>query len=389
MPSAAVRRRYTASALLSFGFRPFFLGAAVWAVIAVPLWLAAFFGGAGLLDRDWHVHEMLFGYVGGVIAGFLLTAAPNWTGRLPVTGLPLALLFALWIAGRAAMLAAPLSPIGAGVDAAFLIVFAGLVWREVLAGRNWRNLPVVVMVTLLGMANLAFHGRSIHPEFGPLSERAASGMIVLLIAFIGGRVVPSFTRNWLVQAERMHLPAVADRLDAAGLAMAILAVAAWIVLPDHRLTGVALCMGGLATLARLSRWRTRDVLPEPLIWSMHAGYAWLGLGLVLVGAHVLAPDIVPRTAGFHALLAGGAGVMTLSMMTRATLGHTGRDRRADRATAALYLSANLAAGCRVAAALFPDASAVLLMAAGLLWTSAFALFLFRYGPMLVRLRLAA
>lgn len=389
MPSAAARRQYTGPALLSFGFRPFFLGAAVWAVIAVPLWLAAFLGDAALPDRDWHVHEMLFGYVGGVIAGFLLTAVPNWTGRLPVTGLPLALLFALWIAGRAAMLAAPLSPVGAGVDAAFLIVFAGLVWREVVAGRNWRNLPVAVMVTLLGLANLAFHGRSIVPELGPLSERAAIGMIVLLIAFIGGRVVPSFTRNWLVQARRTRLPAVADRLDAAGLALAILAVAAWIALPEHRLTGGALCLGGLATLARLSRWRTLDVLPEPLIWSMHAGYAWLGLGLVLVGAHVLAPDIVPRTAGLHALLAGGAGVMTLAMMTRATLGHTGRDRLADRATASLYLSANLAAGCRVLAAFFPDAGTVMLMVAGVLWTSAFALFLFRYGPMLVRPRLAA
>lgn len=389
MPSAAARRQYTGPALLSFGFRPFFLGAAVWAVIAVPLWLAAFLGGAGLPDRDWHVHEMLFGYVGGVIAGFLLTAVPNWTGRLPVTGLPLALLFALWIAGRAAMLAAPLSPVGAGVDAAFLIVFAGLVWREVVAGRNWRNLPVAVMVTLLGLANLAFHGRSIASELGPLSERAAIGMIVLLIAFIGGRVVPSFTRNWLLQAKRTRLPAVADRLDAAGLAMAILGVAAWIVLPEHRLTGIALCLAGLATLARLSRWRPRDVLPEPLIWSLHAGYAWLGLGLALVGAHILAPDIVPRTAGLHALLAGGAGVMTLAMMTRATLGHTGRDRLADRATAALYLSANLAAGCRVAAAFIPDAGTVLLMAAGLLWTSAFALFLVRYGPMLVRPRLAA
>lgn len=389
MPSAAARRQYSGPALWSFGFRPFFLGAAIWATVAVPLWLWVHFGGSGSFDRDWHVHEMLFGYVGGVIAGFLLTAVPNWTGRLPVTGLALTLLFTLWIAGRAAMLASPVHPAAAAIDAAFLLVFAGLIWREVLAGRNWRNLPVAVMVTLLGLANLAFHGRSIVPELGPLSERAAIGMIVLLIAFIGGRVVPSFTRNWLLQAKRTRLPAVADRLDAAGLAMAILAVAAWIVLPDHRLTGVALGLGGLATLARLSRWRTLDVLPEPLIWSLHAGYAWLGLGLVLVGAHVLAPDIAPRTAGLHALLAGGAGVMTLAMMTRATLGHTGRDRLADRATASLYLSANLAAGCRVLAAFFPDAGTVLLMAAGLLWTAAFALFLVRYGPMLVRPRLAA
>ena len=389
MPSAAARRRHTGPALLSFGFRPFFLGAAVWAAIAGPLWLWVHLGGLGPFDRDWHVHEMLFGYVGGVIAGFLLTAVPNWTGRLPVTGLPLALLFILWVAGRVAMLAAPLLPAGAGIDAAFLIVFAGLVWREVLAGRSWRNLPVAVMVTLLAVANLVFHLRLLLPDLGPVAERGAMGMIVMLIAFIGGRVVPSFTRNWLVQAGRTALPAQADRTDTAGLVMVAVAVAGWITFPEHLLTGIALCLGGLGTLLRLSRWRTAGVLPEPLVWSLHAGYAWLGLGLVLAGAHVLAPDLFPRTAGLHALMAGAAGAMTLAMMTRATLGHTGRDRLADRVTTGLFVAVNLAAACRVAAALAPEARVALLTAAGLLWASAFGLFLVRYGPMLVRPRLAA
>ncbi|MDO9472183.1 MAG: NnrS family protein [Caulobacter sp.] len=388
MPSAAARRQYNGPALLSFGFRPFFLGAAVWALIAVPLWLWVHFGGSGSFDRDWHVHEMLFGYVGGVIAGFLLTAVPNWTGRLPVTGLALALLFALWIAGRIAMLAAPVHPATAAVDGAFLLVFAGLIWREVLAGRNWRNLPVAIMVTLLALANLAFHARIVLPELGPQAERGAIGMIVLLIAFIGGRVVPSFTRNWLLQARQARLPAPADKFDTAAVILVAVSITGWILLPDAALTGATLCLAGLATLWRLARWRTVLVLSDSLVWIMHAGYAWLGLGLILAGAHVLDPVAVPRTAGLHALLAGAAGVMTLAMMTRATLGHTGRDRVADWMTTALFVAINLAAICRVAAAFAPDFGVTLLTAAGLLWASAFGLFVVRYGPMLVRPRLA-
>lgn len=391
MPSAAARRRYTGPALFSYGFRPFFLGAGLWAVVAVPLWLWAHLGGSGgpSVDRDWHVHEMLFGYVSGVVAGFLLTAVPNWTGRLPVTGAPLAGLAALWLAGRLAMLLAPALPVAAAVDVAFLAVFAGVIWREVLAGRNWRNLPVAVMVTLLALANLAFQGRLYWPELGPLAERGAVAMIAMLIAFIGGRVVPSFTRNWMVQVGRAPLPAPADRVDQAGVVVIAASVTCWIAVPDLRLTGIALSLAGLATLFRLSRWRTGRVLTEPLLWSLHAGYAWLGLGLILAGAHILAPDVVPRTAGAHALMTGAAGVMTLAMMTRATLGHTGRRRFADRTTVALYAAANLAASCRVAAAVFPDAGAVLLVAAASLWTAAFGLFVIRYGPMLVRPGLSA
>lgn len=390
MPSAAARRRYTGPALLSFGFRPFFLGATVWSLIAAPLWLWIHLGGGGTpsVDRDWHVHEMLFGYVGGVVAGFLLTAVPNWTGRLPVTGTPLAGLALLWLAGRAAMLVVPALPAAAAVDAAFLVVFATVIWREVLAGRNWRNLPVAAMVTLLALANLAFHGRSQWPDLGPLAERGAVAMIAMLIAFIGGRVVPSFTRNWLVQVGRTRLPAPTDRVDQTGVVLVAAAVACWITLPDLPLTGGALGLAGLATLVRLARWRTGQTLSEPLLWSLHAGYAWLGLGLILAGAHILVPAGIPRTAGVHALMTGAAGVMTLAMMTRATLGHTGRERIADGATVALYLAANLAAVCRVAAAFLSDARTGLLVAAATLWVAAFGLFVVRYGPMLLRPRLA-
>jgi uncharacterized protein involved in response to NO len=358
----------------------------------VPLWLLVHLGAMApdALDRDWHVHEMLFGYVAAVAAGFLLTAVPNWTGRLPVTGPPLILLFGLWAAGRAAMLLVhQLGPWAAALDAAFLVVFAGVVWREVLAGRNWRNLPVCALASLLALANIGFHLRVLAPQAGPIGERAALGAVAVLIALIGGRVTPSFTRNWMAQSRGSPEPAPADRFDLAALLLAVAGVAAWIVAPDHGASGLALCFGGVCALARLSRWRTRQVLVEPLVWSLHAGYAWLGVGLILLGASVLFPELIPRSAGIHALTAGAAGVMTLAMMTRATLGHTGRARIADGATTALYAGANLAAVLRVAAPFAGQAQVTLLVLAGLAWTLTFAGFALVYGPMLLRPRMGA
>lgn len=391
MPSAAARRAYQGPALFSFGFRPFFMGAATWAAVAVPVWIWAYSdGGAMTVDRDWHVHEMLFGYLGGVAAGFLLTAVPNWTGRLPVAGAPLAGLYALWVAGRIAMLLAPGFPVSAAVvDAAFLVIFAVVVWREVLAGRNWRNAPVCLLVTLLAAANLAFHARLVWPEAGPPAERAALAAMAMLIALIGGRITPSFTRNWMAQNHMTPLPAPFGALDRAALAACVAALGAWIAAPQHPASGALLVLAGAGVLARLARWRGALTLPEPLVWSLHAGYAWLGAALVLIGASILAPGAVPRTAGLHALTAGAAGVMTLAVMTRATLGHTGRARRADDLTMAVYLAVNAAAGLRVAAPFAGPGQTMLLIAAAVMWTCAFAGFLWGYAPMLVRGRLAA
>lgn len=391
MPSAAARRAYQGAALFSFGFRPFFMGAAVWAAAAVPIWLWSHLsGGAVAIDRDWHVHEMLFGYLGGVVAGFLLTAVPNWTGRLPVAGASLAALYWLWVAGRIAMLMSGAFPIASAVvEAAFLVVFAMVVWREVLAGRNWRNAPVCAMVTLLAAANLSFHARLIWPIAGPLAERAALAAMAMLIALIGGRITPSFTRNWLVQQRIETEPHPFGALDRVALAFCAVGLGGWIALPDAAPTGVALALAGAGLLARLSRWRTRWTVAEPLVWSLHLGYAWLGAALLLIGASILAPGLVPRTAGVHALTAGAAGVMTLAVMTRATLGHTGRARHADNLTLGAYLTVNLAAVLRVAAPFAGPGQTIFLILAAILWSGAFVLFLVRYAPMLARRRLAA
>lgn len=382
-------RRYSGPPLFSFGFRPFFLFSAIWAAAAVPIWIAALFLGdgtvGGLDGRLWHTHEMLFGYLAGVIAGFLLTAVPNWTDRLPVTGGRLMALFALWAAGRlAGFLPASMTGPAAVVDSAFLIAFAAVIWREVLAAGNRRNLPVCLMVTVLAAANVAFHLRGVVPPVGPGAERAAVAVITGLIVLIGGRVTPSFTRNWTTAQGLSQHPAPFGRFDGGVMALTALALAGWVAAPLSPLAGGAMVLAGLANLARLARWRGWLARSEPLVWILHAGYVWIGLGLGLLGLAALAPDAVPYTAGIHALTAGAMGVETLAMMTRATRGHTGRPRVADPATTAIYLLVLAAAAVRVAAPFLADWTVVLVSVSATLWALAFAGFALVYGPMLWR-----
>lgn len=385
MPTAADRRAYRGPALFSFGFRPFFLFGATWAALAVPLWLWAYAGPGPTLgvDRDWHVHEMLFGYLAAVISGFLLTAVPNWTGRMPVMGAPLAGLFSLWALGRLAMISPwRATPWAMVADSLFLLVFAAVIWREIVASRNTRNLPVCLIVTLFAAANIAFH---LSPQvLSGAPERAALGAAVTLISLIGGRVVPSFTRNWLAPRGLGDRVAVSPRLDQVSFYVTALAGATWAIWPDEIAAGVLLVMAGLVAATRLARWGGWRARAEPLVWILHLGYGWLAAGLILLGATVLAPQWVPRTAGVHALTAGAIGVMTLAMMTRASLGHTGQARLAGPATLAIYLLVNTAAALRVAAAFAGAWRSSGLEAAGGLWALAFGLFAIAYGPALIR-----
>lgn len=387
--TAARQRAYRGPALFSLGFRPFFLFAALWAGLGVPLWIAAYAGwlqGAPF-GQDWHVHEMLFGYLGGVIAGFLLTAVPNWTGRLPVAGAGLAALFALWAAGRIAMLlAAELGLAAALIDAAFLFVLTAIIAREVIAGGNSRNLPVCALVAILACANALFHlgGESAH-----LGEHIALAGIAMLVALIGGRIVPSFTRNWMAKRRLHPEPAPVGRFDLMTLVATGAALLLWLAAPDSRVAGGALVAAGLLNAVRLARWRGWRTGAEWLVLVLHAGYAWLALALVLMGLSRLVPDLVPATAGVHALTAGAFGVMTLAVMTRASLGHTGRELTASPAIRAIYAAANLGAMLRVAAPFFPDAYLPLLALSAALWGGAFLIFVAVYAPILTRPRLKA
>ena len=374
-------------ALFDRGFRPFFLLAGLWAPTALLLWLAML---AGILEPPtamdpltWHVHEMLFGFVAAAIAGFLLTAVPGWTGRPPLRGLPLAALATLWLAGRLAVaLSAWIgAAAAAAVDIAFLAGLAAYCAREIAIGRSWRNLAVIALLALLIAANALFHlGET------ETAERAAIATMVTLVALIGGRVVPEFTRNWLARRGAEKLPAQRDRFDSAAMAATVAAAIAWTVVGDRPLVGALLALAAVALAARLARWRGLATTAEPLLWVLHLGYLWLPVGLALLAVSVLAPA-VPENVALHALTAGAMATMILAMMTRATLGHTGRPLAASRATAAIYLSVTAAAAARLASGLADDAGPVLLHASAAAWVAAFALFVLVYGPMLLRRRL--
>lgn len=381
-------RHRGAPAILHYGFRPFFLAAALYAALAIPLWLWMLHGGlvphGPFSALDWHIHEMLFGFVGAVMAGFILTAVPNWTGRLPLSGWPLAMLVLLWAAGRVAM-ATVAAPVWAmGLDLAFPLVLATAVWVEVVAGRNWRNAPIAVMLTLFGLANALHHGENLGLVPPGSAMRLALAVIAMLLALIGGRIVPSFTRNWLVKHGSERLPARFGRLDKAALLTTGGAAAMWAIRPELPATGVLLAAAGVLLCARLARWRGLDTADEPIVLILHMGYLWLALSFLLLGASVLLPLAVPASAALHALTAGAIGTMTLAVMTRASLGHTGRDIVADGWTSALYLAVTAGAALRVAAPFADRFYMDLLIGGGGLWSLAFALFALRYGPILCR-----
>lgn len=377
-------RSYRGLPLFSMGFRPFFLLAAIWAALAVPVWIAAFAGWlpAEHFGRDWHAHEMVFGYLSGVIAGFLLTAVPNWTGRLPVTGAPLVGLVLLWCAGRAAMLfphfaAAPF------IDGAFLFVFAAIVGREIIAGRNVRNAPVLLLLTALGIANALTHFREVNPELALLGERIGIAVVATLVALIGGRIVPSFTRNWMAKRKLAPEPASPARFDAVALAIGAAGLALWTISPSHYAVGLALTLAGALHFLRLTRWKGWRTATEPLVLVLHLGYFWLALGLLLQGLSILGPAIVPAASGLHAITAGGFGVMTLAVMTRASLGHTGQPLTATPRISAIYILINLGALVRVAAPFLPAQYITFLALSAVLWSSAFAWFAIVYAPLLL------
>ncbi len=379
-------RPWAGAPLLSYGFRPFFLGAAVTAPVALLVWLGVVAHGlappTAFAPAAWHAHEMLFGFAMAAVAGFLLTAVPNWTGRMPLNGWPLAGLAGLWLAGRLAVAFGERlgAAAAATVDLAFPLVLLTVVVREVATGRNWRNLPVCAALASLLLANLLMHLEPMGVAVtGALGHRLGIATLALLVALIGGRIVPSFTGNWLKRQAAPALPAPFGPVDKAALALTVLALLGWVARPEARPVGALLLAAAVAQGGRLARWQGHRTLAEPLLWVLHLGYGWLALGVALIGVDALAGSF---GAHLHALTVGCFGTMILAVMTRATLGHTGRELTAGPATTAIYLLVTVAALLRVAAHAAPGAYLVLVAFSGLTWIGAFALFLIVYGPML-------
>lgn len=374
---SSARRSYQGPAFLSGGFRPFFFFGSLFSGLSILLWLPQFYGELELASRfapvDWHIHELYFGFLPAIITGFLFTAVPNWTGRMPIRGLPLLLLLLVWVAGRLAVSFSSLLDwrVVMMIDVSFLTLIAAVIANEIVAGKNWRNMKVLMPVVLLIGANVAFH-LEVHVDgVSDYSRRAAATAVIVLIMIIGGRVIPSFTRNWLSRENPGRLPVPFSRFDAIAILIGFAAMTSWVVAPEAKATGVGMAVASAVHFARLARWAGDRTLTDVLVFILHVSYFYVPLGFALIAAAVFFSDAMPQLAGIHALGVGAAGGMTLSVMVRASLGHTGQPLHADMAAKLLFLSVNCAAVARIFASLDIGPQDMLIHAAGIFWMIAF------------------
>ncbi|WP_322866212.1 NnrS family protein [Aquicoccus sp. G2-2] len=390
--TAEQMRAWRGPAVLTYGFRPFFFGAAVWAALAMVLWVLMLAGHVDLPTRfdpvSWHAHEFLFGYLGAVVAGFMLTAVPNWTGRLPIVGWPLGGLVALWLAGRLAVaFSLGLSPLMVALADLSATVALGIVLaREIIAGKNWRNLIVVAMLAVFTLGNAIFHWEAAHDVYAAQGYglRLGLGAGIMMIGVIGGRIVPSFTRNWLAKRDEGALPTPPmQRFDKLALLVLLVALITWVVAPQSAGAALALGVAGVLHLVRLARWRGLRTLSEPLVWVLHLGYFFVPLGALMVACNTLLPGHFAGGAAQHLWMAGAIGLMTLAVMTRATLGHSGQTLSAGPGTVVIYVALIAAVVLRLAAGLWAGEAQVLLDLAGLAWIGAYGCFAVLYGRFLL------
>ena len=375
-------RPYSGPPLFGYGFRPFFLAGSLFASVAVAVWLLAYSGEIDIptafAPRDWHVHEMTFGFLPAIATGYLLSAIPNWTGRLPLQGRPLIGLFMFWLAGRIAIAVSVWLPwlLVAAVDLSFPAFVAIVTAREVFAGRNWRNLRLVSLFVALGLGDLAFHVEAHVFGVAEYGARLGVSAMTLLVAVVGGRLIPSFTRNYLARERPGRLPAPFAEFDGAAIVATALALGAWTLFPASGVAASLLLLAAAANAARLARWAGDRTLRDPLVFVMHAAYAFMPVGLTLLACAAL--GYVPISAGVHALTVGCLGLMTIAVMSRASLGLTGRRAVASPWVQVAYAAIVLAALARVAAAWEIGPPAALLWIAGTAWSVGFTLFAASY-----------
>jgi len=355
------------------------------------LWVGTLSGGVLLptvLDPvSWHAHELLFGYLTAAVAGFLLTAVPNWTGRPPLVGLGLACLFGFWLLGRLAVASSAYLPFNLVLLADFAMPVALLIViaHEIVKGRTWRNLVVLLMLAVLITGNAVFHWEAATDNYpaGGVGLRIGLATGVMMIAVIGGRIVPAFTRNWLSRNGADAVPASFSTFDRAALLALFLTLISWVIVPNATATGFGLLIAGGLHAVRLARWAGHRTGREPLVWVLHAGYALVPIGAIALGAAIVSGESLAIPAAQHIWMAGAIGLMTLAVMTRATLGHTGRTLRADRWTAGIYLLMIAAVGVRLLATLLPGLGYEMYVISGVCWVGAFSLFVIVYGPILL------
>lgn len=376
--------------LLSYAFRPFFLLNGIFAALIIFLWVMSLHG-SGLPNATtfWHSHEMLIGFAMAAVAGFTLTAVANWTGRPAIRGLPLALLVFSWLAGRLAMLFSAWFPPGLVflLDMLFPVLLGWLLSREIIGASNQRNYPLIAIVFVVAAFNALYHlGQG---QWLPGSDRLAIYLLIhtllLLVTIIAGRIVPSFTANWLRQQGRDQLPVNSDSVNRAALVLTLLVGLAACFMPMHPLTGILAFTAALVHGLRLARWKGFATLSNPLLFVLHAAYLWLPIGYALLGCAIFGWLFTP-TSALHALTMGAISSMILAVTTRVALGHTGRPLQAGRLTVLAYCLLMLAVFARVLGPLAGEAYLRMIDLSATGWILAFTIFTWVYWPILTRPR---
>ncbi|MGH9643821.1 MAG: NnrS family protein [Terriglobales bacterium] len=376
-------------AIWGYGFRPFFLGAGLLAVLIIPWWAGALAWGVPLETAWppslWHGHEMLFGFIGAAIAGFLLTAVPSWTGERGFAGWPLILLSTAWALGRIAAATSSFWPpwTVAGLDLLFFPGLALLVLPPLLRARN-RNTPLLAVLMAIWATDIAFYWGLLHGDAGLARHALLVGIdiVLVLVTVIGGRIIPAFTSAALKQTEFQGSLRTWRAVTplAIGAMVVVMLIDLW--RPEGSLAGAAALVAAVLQLLRLAQWQGLRTLGTPIVWVLHVGYLWLVVGFFLKALALLAG---PAFAAFylHALTIGAATTMILGVMTRASLGHTGRALIVARPIAYAYGLLTAAAVVRVfGAAVLPVPYTAVVFIAASLWTAAFVLFLALYAPIL-------
>ncbi|NCN71218.1 MAG: NnrS family protein [Betaproteobacteria bacterium] len=370
---------------LRLAFRPFYLGAALLAALIVPLWVAIFLGAVTWQPAPsallWHAHEMLFGFTIAVIVGFLMTAGKTWTGLPTPRGPMLGFLILLWLGARLASLVAPYA-VFAVLDLMLLPTVGLIFLRLLVRSRNWRNVPLAVILLLLSMVNLSFHlSTQGMIDLAPIRTLYVGlGLIVMIESVMAGRVVPFFTATALnIKIE----PVV--WLERSALAATAFGLILWATEWHGGLTAVVLSLACILNVARQWRWHPLDTLRRPILWILHFSYLWLSLGLGLLAVAQL--GWVTSSIGIHALGVGATGGLIMGMMTRTARGHTGRPLAADMPEKIAYELIMVAAVLRVVLPLMlPSIYSYALVAAAAAWSAAFLVYLWQYTPWLVSAR---
>ncbi|WP_052245383.1 NnrS family protein [Halocynthiibacter namhaensis] len=379
----------TTPTILQGGFRIMFFMAALWAAYVMIAWISFWAAGTELpsgamLPQDWHMHSILYGFAPAVLGGFLLTAIPNWTDTKMITGTPLALLAVLWALGRVAVWLSGGLPLVVVIllDIAFLLALLIISARILLKSGNQKNMPVLAIILLFLMGQVFFDVISLAGGYASVSPGAklSVGAIILLLSLIGGRIIPAFTRNWLIKHSAENLPIMFNGLDKVTVGISAVSLLTWVVAMPNLITGFLFLTAGILHIIRMSRWQGQKTASVPIVMALHIAYSFVPLGFLLQGLSMISPETVPSLAGLHAWLSGAMGGMMLAVMTRASLGHSGRELHTTWREVFIYGMILIASVVRVIAA-FPTPEFLLHIAATA-WIMAFAGFAVLYAPVL-------